>query len=334
MGSIILVLIIIASIAVGLFFLVKKKLKEIDESMTGAVSDGAAITNSQDYIPFDEISNDMISLGDHQYRAILEISSTNFGLKTEKEKAVIESSFQRVLNSLQFPITIFVQTKVIDDSKMLERLDEELMETINEHPEFEQYAIAYSQGMHTLHERIGNNKQKKKYIIVPYDEAKELTDLNDHEKYEEAKKELMLRASMIMDNMQSMGLKATLLESDQLLELFYSIFHKDDYRNVEHVISGEFLQLIVSGGGASLLRDMKNDDKVDVMLYEMQRRLRDEVLSKTLSETERKLYTAFFGEMANMRTGLKEFQKEEKMRPFIEAVKEEQESAKRSGGGR
>lgn len=300
------VLLILFSIFGVIFWFVKKRIEAIDSTMNGAAVNTDMVSSAQQFIPFDEIKNGIIHLGGHEYRVILEVSSTNYGLKTEKEKQMIEGSFQRALNSLQFPISFFIQTRVIDDSKMLELLDNELLQTIQENPQFEEYAIAYSGGMHSLHEKIGNNKQKKKYIVIPFDDAKNLTDLNDDEKYEESCKEIMLRASIIADLMQSVGLKATPLGTEGLLELFYSMFHKDDYRNVEHVISGEFLDLIVEGDSGNLLRDILPADKVDVLIYEMQKRLRDEVLSKNLSEEDKNLYRRFFNDLTNMRTDLKD----------------------------
>ena len=64
-------------------------------------------------------------MGGHDYRLVIECSSTNYNLKTDTEREMIELSFQKLLNSLTFPITIFIQTKVLDNTKILSQMEEE-----------------------------------------------------------------------------------------------------------------------------------------------------------------------------------------------------------------
>lgn len=312
-----IILAIVVAFVVGLVFIVKAQIKKLDELNEGVEVEAGSIQNAQDFLPFKEIKDDMIDLGADNYRTIIEVSSTNYGLKTEKEQQIIEANFQRFLNSLQFPITIYVQTKVIDNSKMLETLEVELINTIEENPGFAEYANLYFQGMVELHDRIGNNKQKKKYIIIEYNDVKELTHLSQEEKYEEAQKEIMLRTSMIIDNIQAIGLKAHILKTPDLIELVYSIFHKDDYRSFEQIIEkevididgesktvAEFLELIVQAEGKNLLREVSTHEKVDMILYQAQMNMRDEVFIKNLTDKEKKLYSAFINSLTEMREAL------------------------------
>lgn len=44
------------------------------------------------------------------------------------------------------------------------------------------YAEQFIKDMENLNIRIGNNQQKKRYIIVSYDEAGDLEQLSDNEK--------------------------------------------------------------------------------------------------------------------------------------------------------
>lgn len=312
-----IVLIIMVVFVVGLIFMVQSQLKKLDELNEGLEVNSSSMQNAQDFLPFKEIKDNMIDMGSDNYRTIIEVSSTNYGLKTEKEQQIIEANFQRFLNSLQFPITIYVQTKVIDNSKMLETLEIELIQTIEENPGFAQYANDYFQGMLELHDRIGNNKQKKKYIIIEYNDVKELTHLSPEEKYEEAQKEIMLRTTMIIDNIQAIGLKAHILGTADLIELIYSVFHKDDYRSFEQIIEkevidvdgetrtvAEFLELIVQAEGKNLLREVSTHEKVDMILYQAQMNMRDEVFIKNLTEKEKKLYSAFINSLTEMREAL------------------------------
>ena len=162
MGPAVIILIFFILFVVGMGFMVYKTLKKIDTTMTGAVQSESSITTAQEFLPFNDIKDDVIDLGGHKYRAILECSSTNYNLKTDQEKDIIEMSFQRFLNSLTFPITFYVQTKVIDDSKMISTLEEDFASIIEVYPNLRNYGEIYVNEMKNLHNYIQNNKTKKK----------------------------------------------------------------------------------------------------------------------------------------------------------------------------
>ncbi|MDF2879521.1 MAG: hypothetical protein K0R54_78 [Clostridiaceae bacterium] len=275
----IIALIIFLGILGGMSFLMYKTMKKTDPNNqdTSAID---TITTAQEFLPFEDIKDGMIILGGHKYRAIIECSSTNYNLKTDKEKEIIEISFQRFLNSLTFPITFFIQTKVIDNSKMLTSLREELIESIKDYPQLEEYANIYLNEMHNLDSYVGNNKQKKKYIIVNFDEAINLGNLSDEEKYKYSSKEIYTRASILSDGLSSVGVKTKILNTKELAELVYSVYHKDNYSQFENVVSGEFLSLITESENKII--NLSDDAKIDWILYEAQMRIQKELLNENL----------------------------------------------------
>ena len=133
---------------------------------TGAAS-AKDFSNAQDFLPFEDIKDGVIDLGGFEYRAIIECQSINYDLKTSKEKEMIDASFQRFLDSLSFPITIHLQTKTIDNTKVLQTLENDMISTVEDYPQLYDYAVKYLDEMARITETIGNNKQKRKYIIVP-----------------------------------------------------------------------------------------------------------------------------------------------------------------------
>lgn len=262
----------------GLGFAVMYQLRKTDPKlMDTSVRD--SITTAQEFLPFEDVKDGMIILGGHKYRAVIECSSTNYNLKTDKEKEIIEISFQRFVNSLSFPITFFIQTKMMDNSKMLDSLREDLMESIKQYPQLEEYANIYFNEMTNLNAYIGNNKQKKKYVIVPYEDAISLGNLSDEEKYEYSSKELYHRASIIVDGLGSVGVKAEILNTKELAELVYSTYHKDSYSNAEEIVSGEFLSLITEADSESIEK-IGPDAKLDWILYEAQMRIKTELINE------------------------------------------------------
>ena len=230
---------------------------------------------TQEMLPFEDIKDSMIHLGDFRYRAVIKVSSLNYNLKTEKEQDVIELSYQRFLNSLSHPIQMVVYTKMMDNTKMLESLKDDILQSLQDFPILKEYGEYYYNEMTNIYDNIGNNKEKKKYIIVPYDEAAELTNSTDQEKYEYAMNELQNRCLLVIDGLQSLGLQADFLKSDELIDLLYTVYHKDSANQAENISSGDFLSLLVDGDDK--LMDLSHEARLDWILYETQKRLEMEL---------------------------------------------------------
>jgi hypothetical protein len=62
-------------------------------------------------------------MNDGTFRAVIMCKSINFDLMSPQEREAVEYSYQGFLNSLYFPIQIFVRSQKIDLRPYLERLD-------------------------------------------------------------------------------------------------------------------------------------------------------------------------------------------------------------------
>jgi hypothetical protein len=277
-------------------FMVSRKLKKLDEETPSA---GKSIDSAQDFLPFKEVKDGVIDLGCHEYRAIIECSSTNYTLKTENEKNMIEASFQRFVNSLTFPITIFIQTKTMNNAEMLRLLKKEINDMCEKHPALESYGKTYYQEMINLENYTENNRQKKKYIIVPYDESDDLAELNEREKREHSINEVKQRALVLIDALSSMGIKGTLLDTAGIAELVYSSYHKDNYENVKNVINGEFLSLLVSGE-KNIQQEMTSDEKMVFIFHEAKKRINSELIKPYTPEKIKEKYKNTLSEIEKL----------------------------------
>ena len=211
---ILLMLVFVGGIGALLFFMVKKL-----DPMRDDKSENSNLAIAQDFLPFDDIRNGMIILPNHCYRAILDCSALNFDLKTEGERDQIELSFQQFINSLNFPISIFLQTKEIDNSRRIELLKKDIEKTLIEFPGMKVYADHFLADMQNLNAKIGNNQQKKRYIVVTYDEAIKLENLTDGEKAAYARKELLNRCNSIRNGLDSVGIISHVMTTAELIEL-------------------------------------------------------------------------------------------------------------------
>lgn len=282
LGLVLGITIIFFGIIGVMIFAVTRQLKKVDsEALDTSTSDN--IETAQEFLPFKNIRDGVIDMGGHDYRLVIECSSTNYNLKTDTEREMIELSFQKLLNSLTFPITMFIQTKVLDNTKILSQMEEEIKTVIKQHPQMEDYALNYFEEMSNLSDYIGNNKQKKKYIIIPYNEAATLGKLSEEEKYEYSIKELQQRGLILVDMLAGMGIKGTVLDTKGLAELVYSTYHKDNFGHYENVVNGEFLSLLVEGE-RNPEEGLSNDKRADWILYEAQMRFKTELLDKDIPE--------------------------------------------------
>lgn len=273
-GIAILIMVVVFAVFGIMGVLVYMQIKKTDPSNvdTSLKTDG---DTTQEMLPFEDIKDSMIHLGNFRYRAVIKVSSLNYNLKTEKEQDVIELSYQRFLNSLSHPIQMVVYTKMMDNTKMLESLKDDILQSLQDFPILKEYGEYYYNEMANIYDNIGNNKEKKKYIIVPYDEAAELTNSTDQEKYEYAMNELQNRCLLVIDGLQSLGLQADFLKSDELIDLLYTVYHKDSANQSENISSGDFLSLLVDGDDK--LMDLSHEARLDWILYETQKRLEMEL---------------------------------------------------------
>ena len=279
-GIMLLIMLVFVAVFGGMGYMVYVQLKKTDPTKvdSSVLSD---ITTAQEFLPFEDIKHGVIDLGGHNYRAIIECSSTNYNLKTDQEKELIELSFQRFVNSLTFPVAFFIQTKVLDNTKMIESMKVDMDNAIEKYPQMTDYAKNYFKEMSELSNHIGNNKQKKKYIIIPYNEANNLDNFSDKEKYNYSVKEIQSRGLMLIDLLQSIGVKATLLDTKGLSEVIYSTYHKENYLNFESIANGEYLTMMVD---SEVNREevLTDDARIDWILYEAQMRIKNELISKDL----------------------------------------------------
>ena len=160
---------------------------------------------------------------------------------------------------------------------MLKNLKEDIEGAIEDFPDLDQYGAVYYEEMANVCSTIGNNKEKNKYIIVPYNEALTLTNLNDEEKYEHSFKELQSRCQIIIDNLQGVGIDANVLLTSEIIDLIYSTYHKDNASQIENIVSGEFLKMTVKG--EDKLSEITDEGKLDWILYEAQSRMEKELLN-------------------------------------------------------
>ncbi|MBR2894887.1 MAG: hypothetical protein IKC03_04410 [Oscillospiraceae bacterium] len=291
-------LLFVGGIGVLLWFVIRK----IDPSV-GDKSESADLAIAQDFLPFEDIRDNMIVLPDFCYRAVIECSSINYDLKTEGEREQIELSFQQFINSLSFPISFFLQTKELDNSGRIQELKQNSERTLIEFPQMREYAERYISEMELLNTKIGNTRQKKRYIVVNYDEAGKLEKLSAGEKSVYAAMEILNYCNAIRSGLSAVGILSHTLSTNELIDLLYSCYNRENAGYAQSIAAGEAFTLFVDGT-EDKFRDLPKVGALDLLLGESINKIRMSSLDTDSNgkavleqlEALRKKYAGYFTE--------------------------------------
>lgn len=199
-----------------------------------------AIPSTQRHIPFLEIKSDTMVMKDGTLRAILMVSSINFALKNEDEQNAIVAAYVSFLNSLEHPLQIVIQSRELFIKPYLERLAEKEKTQTNEllRIQMADYRLFIGELVD-----LGEIMSKQFFVIVPYDPLSNkkrsfwsrlsevvnpaVTVKLKEERFMKRKYDLDQRVRQIESGLRSMGLETVQLDTQSLIELFYSTFNPD-----------------------------------------------------------------------------------------------------------
>lgn len=121
---------------------------------------------TQRYLPFSEIRDNVVIMKDHSSRMVLKVNALNFNLKSEEEQDSIIYSYQRFLNSLNFPIQIIVRSLKVDIDWYINKLKNLAVKQNN--PLLQEQTYRYIDFLVNLVD-MAQIMKKDFYIVVPYD---------------------------------------------------------------------------------------------------------------------------------------------------------------------
>lgn len=134
---------------------VKTQKKQIPDSSTAR------------FLPFSQIRENIVFMKDNSARLVMKCSTINFLLKNTEEQDAIIVSFQRFLNSLDFPIQILVRSTKLDINSYLWKLQDKAVKQTNTLLQNQTYE--YIEYLKKLIE-VAQIMRKDFYIVIPYDD--------------------------------------------------------------------------------------------------------------------------------------------------------------------
>ena len=272
--AVVMMLVLFGGLGGTMFWLLKKTdPNRVDMSIKDDID------RAQEFLPFDLIDGFMVDLGAHKYRAYIEVGGINYYLQTKDEQDLAELSFQRFVNSLSHPVSFFIQTRTTDNETLLSELKNDYLKTMEQSPGLTNFIQQNYKEMEEMYLRRGTELEKRKYIIVPFDEAATLTETDDIGRLEYAREELLQRCNIIRDSLSNMGLSSKILGEAEVFELLMATYHKDNYKQTKAIIEGEYAGLITQG--KSKIDDITDSATLDWILYEAQMKLQTELFGRT-----------------------------------------------------
>src|SRR5579872_5492184 len=131
------------------------------------MADNAAKAQAtQEFVPIKEVRDGIVILKDGSLRALLMASSINLALKSQDEQAAIIAQFQNFLNSLEFSVQFFVESRDLDIRPYIALLEERLAAELDDLMKIQ--IREYIAFIKDFTERA-NIMSKNFFIVVPYD---------------------------------------------------------------------------------------------------------------------------------------------------------------------
>ncbi len=216
----------------------------------GSVGASAVKVNpnsTQNALQIAEIRDGIVIMNDGSFRSVIMVKSINFDLMSPQEREAVEYSYQGFLNSLYFPVQIFIHSRKVDLGPYIQKLDK--IRTEHENMLLALLMEDYIAYMDQLSQQT-NIMDKRFYMVIPYfptvDVQKALTAsknlftglvtlFNSKQQHvtinepdlEKAKAELRNRVQAALAGLLQCNIQGLPLDTQELIELYYDVYNPD-----------------------------------------------------------------------------------------------------------
>ena len=269
-----------------------------------------------DFMDFEKIEDNMIIQKKGKFLMVIECQGINYDLMSDMEKISVEQGFLEFLNTLRYPIQLYIQTRTVNLEQSIVKYKEKLKyieerystarakyqqikksgEYTKQEEEKKYYEMIKQKNLYDYTKAIINDIEKtslnsnvlnkKYYIILPY----YYRDSLDAENYSSDEiqnivfSELYTRARSIINTLSRCQVSGKILDSIGLIELLYSSYNREesDVLSAEKAINGGYEELYSTSPDII-------DKKMKALEKEVERRaleLANEKIEETKKEKE------------------------------------------------
>lgn len=207
--------------------------------------------NSLDLVDIQEIKQNTVVVKDGSFRQVVMVGGVNFSLKSETEQNIITQGYQTFLNSIDFPLQILIHSRKVNIDKyiatLMARREAEpspiLQNQIDEYTKFVEgfveknaimekvflvvvsfYPVSVLPGatkkVSGIFSMFGGGKKPATPAAESAQRAEEAEKL-----FSESLAQLGQRTTQVTNGLLNIGLEATVLNDEQLIELFYNFYN-------------------------------------------------------------------------------------------------------------
>lgn len=203
--------------------------------------------STQNLLQIAEIRDGIVIMNDGSFRSVVMVKSINFDLMSPSEREAVEYSYQGFLNSLYFPVQIFIRSQKVDLRPYIERLDK--IRTEHDNMLLALLMEDYIGFIDDLAQQT-NIMDKKFYVVIPFfpvadiqraiNQSKNFFSglaglFNSKEQHvtineadlNKAKDELRNRVQAVLGGLQQCGVQGLPLDTQELIELYYDSYNPD-----------------------------------------------------------------------------------------------------------
>ena len=193
---------------------------------------------TQDFVAVRDIKDGIVILKSGQLCKVLLASSVNFALKSQDEQRAILFQFQNFLNTIDFSLQIYVQSRRLNIEPYLAMLaerqdsqDNDLMKI--QLREYIEFIRSFTIEVDVM--------SKNFFVIVPYTPSKlnlsksfgsilssGRASTQGDNSLEEQRLQLEQRQAVVEQGLNRIGVRTIALQTDELVELFYHIYNPGD----------------------------------------------------------------------------------------------------------
>ncbi|HOZ81194.1 MAG TPA: hypothetical protein PK370_03165 [Candidatus Woesebacteria bacterium] len=201
---------------------------------------------TQDHLPIEDVIDGVVLRKDGSCSIIMRISSVNFDLLSEREQQALVFAYGGILNSLNFPIQIIIQSNTKDVSAYSNNL--KVWEEKQNNPLLKERIASYRKFVEEIVKK-NDVLSKTFYIAIPFSalelgattmskqivdnfmffKNKTTTELPYPKDYiiEKAKASLEPKREHLLRLFSRLGLEIKALETKEIIELFYKIYNEE-----------------------------------------------------------------------------------------------------------
>ncbi len=167
-------------------------------------------------------------LKDHSAAIVIELGAVNFYLLSQEEQGSIIYAYASLLNSLSFPAQILILSKKMDISSYIEYLNSKINTT--QIDLIKTRLTSYQEFIKTIVKK-NTVLEKRFFFMVPFAPLElgvsgvNAKGLNKEYVISRAKTSLYPKRDHLLRLLAKVGLRATLLQKQELTDLFYNLYN-------------------------------------------------------------------------------------------------------------